>query len=103
MRIKTYQVGQIPKLSVAIKVSGTLTDPDELTFTMIEPDHSETEYVYGTDAELVRSGTGEFYVKWLIDQEGIHRYRFHNPSGLDGTASGAAEWEFVAARTRFAP
>ena len=40
--------------------AGTLTDPTTVTFTVRTPTGTETAYVYGTDAEVVKGSTGVY-------------------------------------------
>lgn len=100
--VKRFKVGQQPTLAVSITVDGELTDPSALTFQLYDPERKLTEYVYGTDSELVRDATGEYHVRWPVTLEGPHRYRFVNEDE-DGVAVGADEWQFIVERTLFAP
>ena len=86
-----YDIGDERRLQATIRnISDVLADPTGLTFEMTEPDGVTTTYVYLTDAQLVKSSTGVYYVDWPIDQSGRHYYKF--------TATGAVA---VAEETSF--
>jgi hypothetical protein len=46
------------------------TDPSTVTFKLRSPGGIETSYEYGTDAELVKSSTGDYYVDVTPDFDG---------------------------------
>ena len=95
MTTPAHDIGDLRRLSVAFTDSGgTAGDPDAVTFTLRTPDGTVTTYTYGTDAELVRSGTGAYYVDWTIAQAGRHVYRFAGA----GTLTAAENSEFYARR-----
>lgn len=82
---KQYKVGQTPRLSVTFAdAAGTPTDPTTVTFTITEPDEDATvtTYVFGTDAELVNSAVGEYYVEFEIVNAGTHCYAFTGTGAL---------------------
>ncbi|MGD9879036.1 MAG: hypothetical protein AB7E70_20935 [Hyphomicrobiaceae bacterium] len=88
-----YDKGDLVKLSTspAFKdADGEAADPTAVTFRIMEPDGTETTYVYGTDAELVKAGTGDYYVHWTCAKEGRHSYRFEGT----GTVTAAGEQVF---------
>jgi hypothetical protein len=97
MSTTPYYVGQVARLTVDIEVSDVGTDPDALTFTMLEPDGTETTYTNeGSPQEIVgHPGNGSFYVDWVIAQSGRHFWKFVGT----GDARGATEGEFWARRT----
>lgn len=91
-----YDIGDARRLSIAFtNLAGAAADPTAVTFTMREPDGTETAYVYGANAELVKSGTGAYYVDWAIGQAGRHVYRWVGT----GTVAAAESAEFWARRT----
>lgn len=50
-------------------VDGNLTDPDTLKMIMRAPDGTQTEYVYGTNPEIVRDSEGVFtFTSPALDQ-----------------------------------
>lgn len=90
----SYYLGQTIRLSVNIQVTAVDTDPGALTF-WIRPGvrGTKTEYIYGTDAALVKDSTGDYHVDWLVADEVEHFYGFRNPS--TGAARGAVESRFL--------
>jgi hypothetical protein len=80
--------GSVLRLRIRIKsITFVAADPTTLTFKMREPDGTLTTYVYGTHAELVKAGVGDYYVDWTVDQSGQHYWR----AEATGTNPGAQE------------
>jgi len=99
MTTPSYDVGDMRRLGVAFADSaGTAVDPTTVTFTIRAPSGTVTSYTYGTDAELVKTGTGAYYVDWTIAAAGRYAYRFAG-SGDITTAEGD---EFYARRNESA-
>lgn len=72
-----YDVGDKIRLTHTFtNLAGVVTDPTAVTFKMKKPDGTTTTYVYGTDAELVKSATGIYYVDWTFTMADSHKYRF---------------------------
>ena len=69
-----YQAAQ-PRFQVTWTSVGTTTpaDPEGVQFDIIDPAGVVTTYVYLTDAELIKSGTGVYYVDFTLDQVGQWR------------------------------
>lgn len=81
-----FYVGQNVRVQVRFQSStapttwGTLpsyadTDPTAVTFAIVEPDATETEYVYGTDSEVTKQATGIYSFEAPPTQGGKHRGR----------------------------
>ena len=88
-----YDQGDTRRLNVAFTdISGVAADPSAITFIIREPDGTLTTYVYVTDAELVKSSTGNYYVDWSIAQQGRHAIRWNGV----GTIDASVESEFYA-------
>jgi len=64
------------RLSAAFSLSGTATDPTTGAFKIRRPNGVEISYVYGTDVQLVKASTGNYYVDWLLGLAGVHYYGF---------------------------
>lgn len=95
--MQVYDIGDRRKLSCEIRnENGDLADPTTLVFTMREPDDVVTEYLYGTDAELVRDTLGIYHVYWDCAQSGFHRWRFE----ADGEITVAEEAGFTVRRSQ---
>jgi hypothetical protein len=75
-----------------------LTDPTTIKFKYITPAGTETTLVYGTDAALVRSGTGVYYVDLLLDTAGTWMLRWVGT----GAATAADEFSVRVEQTAFA-
>ncbi len=67
-------------------------DPSTVTFKVMSPGGTITSYVYGTDAELVKVNTGDYYVEWSPNCSGRWYYRWETTGS--GTTS-AVEGSFV--------
>jgi hypothetical protein len=64
-----YDVGDQIRCSVAFaNASSVATDPTVVKFKFRTPTGVETEYVYGTDAEVVRTAAGAYYVDVTLDE-----------------------------------
>ena len=88
-----YNVGDQVRLTITIKVAGVLTDPTGLTFQQRNPaDTTTTEFIFGTDAEVVKESTGIYHFDHTIDKSGIWRWRW----AATGAAVGAEEGNYSA-------
>jgi hypothetical protein len=73
--------------------SDTLVDPTAVYVSIRYPDKSVVNYTYGVHAELVKSGTGEYYVFISSTQTGKHYVYWKST----GTAQAADEDSFTIA------
>lgn len=89
-----------------VRCTGTFTDsetppnavdPTTVSFKFKNPAGSVTTYVYGVDAQLVRSGVGIYYADISLTAPGIWRYRFEST----GTGQAAGEHFFEARESFF--
>lgn len=76
---------------------GEPTDPDTLTFKMMEPDGTVTTFVAGTDDELVNDDVGSSHVDRTLDQAGSHFLRWD----AEGDLAGAREESFLVRPSEF--
>ena len=53
-----------------------LADPTTITLRHTEPGVAAVNYVYGTDAEVVRESLGIFHVDYVADIVGEHKWRW---------------------------
>jgi hypothetical protein len=79
----------------AFDLDGTLpvgagVDPTNVSFFTKRPDGTETEYVYGTDIEVVRHTGGSYYVDVDADTDGLWWWRWEST----GTGQSADEAPF---------
>lgn len=70
--------------------SGTDIDPTAVTFKLYSPDYQTTTYVYGTDAEVVKDATGNYYIDVSPTVAGRWHYRWdstgtNKASGVEGS------------------
>lgn len=93
-----YDVGDKVRLTTTFtNLAGTATDPTAVTFRMKLPNGTTTTYVYGTDAALVKSSTGVYYVDWTFTVPDSHRYRFAGT----GTVTASDEGTILVRRSFF--
>jgi hypothetical protein len=88
----------VQRLSINLQSdAGNDTDPTTLTFTLLDPGGTETTYTYGTDAEIVKTSTGDYYIDVTPTQGGRWYYRWVST----GTAAGAKEGNFTVQASPF--
>jgi hypothetical protein len=72
-----YDIGDRVRCSAAFtNLAGVATDPTTVTFKVRTPAGVETEYVYGTDAEVVRTAAGAYYVDVTLTASSDWSVRF---------------------------
>jgi len=76
----------------------TDVDPTTVTLKIYSPDGDTTTYVYGTNAELERDDTGDYFCDYVPDVAGRWNYRWESTG--DGTAV-AVEGQFVVQASAF--
>lgn len=90
--------GSVQRLSINLQSdAGDDTDPAGLTFTLQSPVGTNTVYTYGTDAEIVKTSTGDYYIDVTPTQGGRWFYRWV----ATGTAGGAKEGSFIVQASPF--
>lgn len=88
-----FDVGDTARLKATFTdIDNNPLDPSTVTFIIVDGAGSQTTYVYGTDSEVVKSGTGVYYVDWLVAVHGVHNWRFES----SGTGQAAQEGIFTA-------
>lgn len=86
-----YSKGDLVRCSASFATSaGAATNPTAVLFQVKTPAGSTTTYTYGTDAQLVRASTGNYYVDVDASQVGTYHYRFYST----GTGQAADEGSF---------
>lgn len=78
--------------------AGDAVDPTAVLCSFDDPAGTRTNYVYGVDAELVKSTTGIYYVDIDGDQVGRWHVRLYST----GTGKASNEDEFDISESRFA-
>lgn len=77
MSIDVYDKGDLVRVSAAFTDSaGAAADPTGVTLKVIEPDGTQTSYVYGTDAEVIKASTGNYYADIAADAAGGWHYQW---------------------------
>ena len=74
--INYYKKGQKVRVRCTFTVDGVPTDPTTITCKIMDPSRNVTPYVYGTDGELVRDGTGVYHVDVVTDETQEWNFRF---------------------------
>lgn len=87
-----YIIGNVVRCSTQFtNLAGTAIDPTTVAFSFRTPSGSTTNYTYGVDGALVRTGTGAYYVDVDANAEGMWSYRFSST----GTGKAADEGSFA--------
>lgn len=71
-----FDKGDRVKVAVSFAINGVLVDPATVTMKYQDPSLNETTLVYGTDAALVKAGTGLYYVLVDADESGQWYVRY---------------------------
>lgn len=74
--INLYKTGQKVRCAVVFTVNNVDTDPTVVTVKVRQPNGTMTTYVYGTDAAVVKTAAGIYYVDVTTDQRGEWNFRF---------------------------
>jgi len=69
-------LGSSVRASVEFRVVGVATDPTTIAFRFRQPNGTETSYLYGVDAEIVRTSAGDYYVDVAYVAAGNWRFRW---------------------------
>jgi len=96
--INGYDKGNLVRVTGTFKNSaGTLIDPTVVNFAYYVAGAAPTVLVYGTDAGLVKSSTGIYYVDVSLTSSGTWYYRFYST----GTGQAAEEWKLLCNESAF--
>ena len=68
--------------------AGTATDPTTVTVYVKNPAGTLSTYIYGTDAEVVKSATGIFYIDVDCNKAGEWHVRFKGTGAVAQTVRG---------------
>jgi hypothetical protein len=87
----TYALGNLVRVSAAFTNSvGAAVDPAVVKCQVRTPDGTVTTYTYGTDAEVIKSATGAYYLDVDAATAGEWRYRWYST----GSGQAADEGRF---------
>jgi len=93
-----YDIGDARRLQATFKdITGTNTDPTTVTFSIKEPNSTAVDYIFGTDAEVVKSTSGVYYIDWICTKFGEHLFRWEGT----GTVTAAEEGSFTVKKRSF--
>jgi len=96
--MSTYDVGDAVRITNTFtNLAGTATDPTTITVKVKTPANIETTYVYLTDAAVVRTSTGVYYIDVSLTEAGVWAYRFVGT----GTVKAAKEGTFIVDYSHF--
>lgn len=86
----THDLGDQVRVSVVFTevATGDAVDPSVVKCSVRDPDGTTTTYVYGTDDEVVKTSTGNYYMDVDADTYGTWYYRwFSTGTGKAGDES----------------
>jgi hypothetical protein len=98
--INEHDEGDLVRASAAFtNTAGTATDPAVVKFRFKAPSAATyTEYIYLTDAQLVKASTGNYYVDLdTTGEPGIWKFRFYST----GSGQAAEQKKFKIIRKYF--
>ena len=86
MTTTTYKLGNIRQLGITFYSDAAKTtpaDPTAIVFKLISPgETAATSYTYGTDAEVVKTGTGVYYFNLTLATDGDYKYSWNGTGAV---------------------
>lgn len=92
----TYDVGDKVRITGTFQLNGADSDPSVVHAHYKDPSGSQTDIVYLTDAQPVKSATGVYYFDISVDEAGTWWYRMD-----DNDTNVATEGYFHVRATNF--
>lgn len=86
-----YRLNEVVNITTTFTVNDVVADPTTVTLAITTPANVTTTYTYGTDAALVRSSTGVYYLNQTASALGLWQYVWTGT----GTASTIRESYFT--------
>ena len=72
-----YEIGEQVEIAYTfVNSAGAAADPTVVTVSIKAPSGTETDYVYGTDAECVKDSTGAYHVDLTFAAAGVYHWRW---------------------------
>jgi len=72
-----YDIGDSLRIQASFyNASTVLTDPTAVSVRIKTGDRTTTTYVYGVDAEVIKSAVGVYYIDVTVDSSGTWRFRW---------------------------
>lgn len=97
--IGQYDLGDAVRCTALFRnLAGVLFDPTTVSVSVRKPDGTITTKVYGTDAEVIKTSVGNYYIDVNGNASGNWFYRWFST----GTGQAAAERPFIIRRSQFA-
>jgi hypothetical protein len=88
-----YDEGQLIRhFADAYDVTKVKVDPSALQVTIQAPDYTQTNYIYGTHAELVKDAVGQYHVDINLNAGGVWIVRWE----ASGSHQGISERKITA-------
>lgn len=69
-------IGDQVRIKATFRVETVETDPTTVTLKLRTPAGTETSHVYGTDANVIRDGLGQYRYDLTLTAAGTYRYRW---------------------------
>ena len=86
-----YIVGDLVRVSATFIVAGALTDPTIVRCKYKNPAGTTTTWVYLTDNQVVKDGTGQFRADIDVSSAGTWNFRWEGTGVAQGAAQGSFE------------
>lgn len=95
---REYDLGNVIRAAAVFRnIANVLIDPTEVRFQVKDPAGVVTEYVYGTNVQLVKDSVGNYHSDVTGNKTGRWSYRFYST----GSGEAAAESQFVIRSSNF--
>lgn len=93
-----FDIGDVIKLSASFTDDEDVAiDSGQVRLKLKSPAGTTTTYTYGTDADLIKASTGNYYLEFAITAAGIWFYRWEGNT----TNLAAEEGSFFVRETSF--
>lgn len=86
-----YDIGDVVRLTIQLRVNGTLTDPTTLVLSVRSPSGAVTTYAWNTAPEVIRNSVGDFEARIPAVASGTWRY-FWTSTGTAPMAEPGADF-----------
>lgn len=80
--VDVFDVGDLIRSENAFSVSDTDTDPDAVKVLVKTPGGSVSEFVYGSDTDVIKDSTGNFYIDISMTESGVWRTRWEGTGAV---------------------
>jgi hypothetical protein len=75
--MNSYDIGDVIRLRANFQDSSPAdVDPSQVKCSVQSPWGVTSVYVYGTDAELIKTSTGDYYLDTAPNKHGVWKYRW---------------------------